>query len=115
MEPYEEKLFNNNQRSHYPQHERRPLIRLTVHLIFLATRPSDVKKSFSVLKTLHFKAWKDAMEKEMEYICENKTWILVDLLRKKSPITTRWVVETKIGNIRKVGKLKARLVAKGCK
>jgi hypothetical protein len=51
----------------------------------------------------------------MEYICENKTWILVGLLRKKSPITTRWVVETKIGNIRKVDKLKARLVAKGCK
>jgi hypothetical protein len=84
------------------------------HLIFPATRPFDVKKSFSVLKTLHHRGWKDAMEEEMKSICENKTWILVDLLREKPPITTRWVFKTKIGNIGKIDRLKARLVTKGC-
>jgi len=58
MESKEERLFDNNQRSHYPQHERRPLIRLKDHLIFPTTRPSDVKKSFSVLEALHHRAWK---------------------------------------------------------
>jgi hypothetical protein len=47
-------------------------------------------------------------------LCKNKTWIVVDLLREKSPITSRWVFKTKIGNIGKVDRLKARLVAKGC-
>jgi len=54
------------------------------------------------------------MEEKMDSICENKTWILVDLLREKFPIIVRWVFKTKIGNIRKVDRLKARLVVKGC-
>jgi hypothetical protein len=42
------------------------------------------------------------MEEEIKSICENKTWILIDLPREKSPIIARWVFKTKIGNIRKV-------------
>jgi hypothetical protein len=38
------------------------------------------------------------MEEEMESIRKSKTWILVDLFKGKSPIKTRWVFKTKIGN-----------------
>lgn len=73
-----------------------------------------VPKSFSVLETLHHRGWKDVMEEEMESICENKTHILIDLLREKFPFKARWVFKSKIGNIRKVDRLKAKLVAKCC-
>jgi hypothetical protein len=40
--------------------------------------------------------------------------MFVDLPKEKSPITTKWVFKTKIGNIGKVVWLKTRLVARGC-
>jgi hypothetical protein len=49
------------------------------------------------------------MEEEMESIRKSKTWILVDLFKGKSPITTRWVFKTKIGNTGKAIRLKANL------
>jgi hypothetical protein len=108
METQEKRLPDNNQGSYYPQWERRPLIRLKEHLTFSTIETSNVNEPFKVSKTLHHRGWKDAMEEEMESICKNKTWILVDLHKGKSPIIARWVFKTKIGNTRKANRLKAR-------
>ncbi len=98
MKSQEKRLFDNNQGSHYPQRERRPSVRLKDHLTFSTIETSNVKEPFNVSETLHHRGWKNAMEEEMESICKNKTWILVDLHKGKSPIIARWVFKTKIGN-----------------
>lgn len=98
METQEKRLLDNNQGSYYPQWERRPSIRLKDHLTFSAIKTSDVKEPFNVSKTLHHMGWKDALEEEMESIRKNKTWILIDLHKGKSPIIANWVFKTKMGN-----------------
>ncbi|CAL9015740.1 unnamed protein product, partial [Prunus brigantina] len=59
------------------------------------------------------KAWKRAMEIEMEMIEKNETWELVDRPSDKPVIGVKWVYKTKLNLDGSIQKHKARLVVKG--
>ncbi|CAL9002065.1 unnamed protein product [Prunus brigantina] len=59
------------------------------------------------------KAWKKAMEIEMEMIEKNETWELVDRPSDKPVIGVKWVYKTKLKLDGSIKKHKARLVVKG--
>jgi hypothetical protein len=47
----------------------------------------------------------------MESIDKNWTYELINLLKGKQPIITKWVYKMKVRSIEKLAKLKARLIA----
>ena len=57
--------------------------------------------------------WKKAIEKELESIQKNSTWIITDPDRHQKPIKSRWVFVKKFDVNGNILKFKARLVAKG--
>jgi len=57
--------------------------------------------------------WRDAMEREMESIENNKTWELIDLPTGVKLIGVKWIFKTKVKENGEIDKFKARLVAKG--
>ncbi|CAL2246283.1 unnamed protein product, partial [Prunus armeniaca] len=59
------------------------------------------------------KAWKEAMDAEIETIEKNGTWELVEKPTDKPVIGVKWVFKTKLNLDGTVEKHKARLVAKG--
>ncbi|XP_070681771.1 uncharacterized mitochondrial protein AtMg00820-like [Malus domestica] len=59
------------------------------------------------------KAWKEAMEAEIETIENNGTWELVERPADKPVIGVKWVFKTKLNLDGTVQKHKARFVAKG--
>ncbi|CAL2241191.1 unnamed protein product [Prunus armeniaca] len=59
------------------------------------------------------KAWKEAMDVEIETIEKNGTWELVERPTDKPVIGVKWVFKTKLNLDGTVQKHKARLVAKG--
>ena len=59
------------------------------------------------------KAWKEAMDAEIESIEKNGTWELVERPTDKPVIGVKWVFKTKLNLDGTVQKHKARLVAKG--
>ncbi|KAI5349042.1 hypothetical protein L3X38_001929 [Prunus dulcis] len=59
------------------------------------------------------KAWKKAMEAEMDMIEKNETWKLVDRPSDKPVIGVKWVYKTKLNLDGSIQKHKARLVVKG--
>ncbi|KAI5317804.1 hypothetical protein L3X38_037511 [Prunus dulcis] len=59
------------------------------------------------------KAWKEAMDTEIETIEKNGTWELVERPTDKPVIGVKWVFKTKLNLDGTVQKHKARLVAKG--
>ncbi|KAI5327801.1 hypothetical protein L3X38_027197 [Prunus dulcis] len=59
------------------------------------------------------KAWKEAMDAEIETIEKNGTWELVERPTDKPVIGVKWVFKTKLNLDGTVQKHKARLVAKG--
>ncbi|VVA41194.1 PREDICTED: Retrovirus-related Pol poly from transposon, partial [Prunus dulcis] len=59
------------------------------------------------------KAWKEAMNAEIETIEKNGTWELVERPTDKPVIGVKWVFKTKLNLDGTFQKHKARLVAKG--
>lgn len=59
------------------------------------------------------KVWREAMNKEIQAIVRNKTWILTEPPPKCRPIGLKWVYKKKKDDVGNVTKHKARLVAKG--
>ncbi|KAK3031459.1 hypothetical protein RJ639_036519 [Escallonia herrerae] len=57
--------------------------------------------------------WKEAMNKEMKSLQENKTWKVVDRLPGKKPVGCRWIYTVKYKSAGTIESFKARLVAKG--
>ena len=57
--------------------------------------------------------WLEAMKAEMDSMCTNQVWTLVDPLKGIVPIGCKWVFKKKIGVDGKVDTYKARLIAKG--
>ncbi len=55
--------------------------------------------------------WRGAMQSKMESIDKNWTYELINLLKGKQPIITKWVYKMKVRSIEKLAKLKARLIA----
>ncbi|KAM0019556.1 putative RNA-directed DNA polymerase [Helianthus debilis subsp. tardiflorus] len=57
--------------------------------------------------------WVEAMNKEMEALYKNGTWVLVDLPKDRKPIGCRWIYKIKYKANGEIERFKARLVAKG--
>ncbi|KAJ0558902.1 putative RNA-directed DNA polymerase [Helianthus annuus] len=57
--------------------------------------------------------WIEAMNKEMEALYKNETWVLCDLPKGRKPIGCRWIYKIKYKANGEVERFKARLVAKG--
>ncbi|KAJ0909110.1 putative RNA-directed DNA polymerase [Helianthus annuus] len=57
--------------------------------------------------------WVEAMNKEMEALFRNHTWVLADLPKDRKAIGCKWVFRVKYKSNGEVERYKARLVAKG--
>ena len=57
--------------------------------------------------------WKSAMQKEINSLCTNETWDVVELPEGERVVGARWVYTVKLDNHNNVVKYKARYVAKG--
>ncbi|KAJ0880048.1 putative RNA-directed DNA polymerase [Helianthus annuus] len=57
--------------------------------------------------------WVDAMNKEMEALYRNGTWVLVELPKDRKAIGCKWIYKIKYKSNGEVERFKARLVAKG--
>ncbi|KAJ0818040.1 putative RNA-directed DNA polymerase [Helianthus annuus] len=57
--------------------------------------------------------WVEAMNKEMEALFRNNTWILADLPQGRKAIGCKWVYRVKYKSNGEIERFKARLVAKG--
>ncbi|KAJ0566355.1 putative RNA-directed DNA polymerase [Helianthus annuus] len=57
--------------------------------------------------------WIEAMNKEMEALYKNETWVLCELPKDRKPIGCRWVYKIKYKANGEIERFKARLVAKG--
>ncbi|KAJ0472560.1 putative RNA-directed DNA polymerase [Helianthus annuus] len=57
--------------------------------------------------------WVEAMNKEMDALFRNNTWILADLPQGRKPIGCKWVYRVKYRSNGEIERFKARLVAKG--
>ena len=80
---------------------------LLVRCLFSAEEPRDVDEA------LTDKAWKGAMDSEMQSINDNNTWELVSLPAGHKAIGLKWVYRVKRDPAGNIVKHKARLVAKG--
>ena len=59
------------------------------------------------------KVWRDAMQKKIDAMHNNKTWSIVPLPKGKTPIGCRWIFTNKMNSDGTLARRKARLVAKG--
>ena len=59
------------------------------------------------------KKWRDAMNKEIEAIERNETWVLTTLPEGVNSIGVKWIFKTKLNESGEIDKCKARLMAKG--
>ena len=59
------------------------------------------------------KKWRDAMNKEIEAIERNETWVLTTLPEGVNSIGVKWIFKTKLNENGEIDKCKARLMAKG--
>ena len=57
--------------------------------------------------------WKAATQKEMESICSNDVWDLVELPNNRRPVGCKWVFKRKTKANGSIEQYKARLVARG--
>ena len=57
--------------------------------------------------------WREAMDSEIQSMCTNQVWNLVDLPEGRVPLECKWIFKKKIGVIETDETCKARLVAKG--
>jgi len=64
-------------------------------------------------ETVKSNKWRDAMNKEIEAIERNKTWMLTTLPEGVKSIGVKWIFKTKLNENGEIDKCKARLVAKG--
>ncbi|KAI3802282.1 hypothetical protein L1987_30412 [Smallanthus sonchifolius] len=79
----------------------------TEELLLVDGEPTTYKEAACI------KAWKDAMQVELDSITKNKTWNLVRLPAGQKAIGLKWVYKLKRDASGNVTKHKARLVAKG--
>ena len=57
--------------------------------------------------------WQAAMKKELESLCNNDTWHVVELHKGERAVGAKWVYPVKLDHLNNVTKYKARYVAKG--
>ncbi|CAI7793225.1 unnamed protein product [Closterium sp. NIES-53] len=72
--------------------------------------PATLKQA---LESSDAEEWKKAMESELKSIEENGTWELVELLKGRKTITSKWLFKIKSDADGKIERYKSRLVAKG--
>ena len=56
--------------------------------------------------------WQPTMEKELESLDANKTWTLVPLPTRRSPVSCKWVLKRKLNSYGTIACYKSRLVAR---
>ena len=74
---------------------------------------SDVKEPKSVSDALTNQAWDDAMKTEIDSLCDNRVWELVELPEGRKPVGSKWVFKVKTNADGSIERCKARLVAQG--
>ena len=74
---------------------------------------SDVKEPKSVSDALTNQAWVDAMKTEIDSLCDNRVWELVELPEGRKPVGSKWVFKVKTNADGSIERCKARLVAQG--
>lgn len=77
----------------------------------MAITSIDEPKTYN--QAIRHECWKDAMAAEIKALQDNKTWPLVCLSPRKTPIGCKWVYKVKLKADGSVERHKARLVAKG--
>ena len=74
-------------------------------------KPSTYKEVMQ--STTHRRQWAQAIEEELISLAVNGTWELVELLRGRQPISSKWAFKVKYTPSGLVNWFKARLVARG--
>ncbi|KAM2148308.1 hypothetical protein ACFX1Q_004939 [Malus domestica] len=82
------------------------------HKTFLTTL-TIIKEPTSFSQAVQDPKWRDAMQKEIVALHDNRTWTLVPLPPHKHPIGCKWIYKVKLKPDGSVERYKARLVAKG--
>ncbi|KAJ0532312.1 putative RNA-directed DNA polymerase [Helianthus annuus] len=82
------------------------------NLCFIASLNKTVEPS-SYEEAASDPRWVEAMNKEMEALFRNNTWVLADLPQGRKAIGCKWVYRVKYKSNGEVERFKARLVAKG--
>ena len=59
--------------------------------------------------------WKEAIKSEIDYILQNHTWELVDLLSGCKLLSSKWIFKRKLKADGSISKYKEKLVIKGYK
>ncbi|KAJ0590261.1 putative RNA-directed DNA polymerase [Helianthus annuus] len=76
-------------------------------VLYASTDPTSYEEASKDAK------WIEAMDREMDSINKNHTWVLVDPPKHQKPIGVKWIYKTKYDEKGNVDKYKARLVVKG--
>ncbi|KAJ9556119.1 hypothetical protein OSB04_010733 [Centaurea solstitialis] len=72
--------------------------------------PANYKEAMASLEAAK---WKEAMNSEIQSMCDNLVWTLVDIIPGQRTVGCKWIFKKKIDMDGKVHTYKARLVAKG--
>ena len=67
----------------------------------------------AVMKSIHAKAWQDAVDVELDTLRTNCTWIAIEKPASAKPLHSKWVFKTKIDADGGIERFKTRLVACG--
>ena len=82
------------------------------HRVFLAAVDEGVEpKSFK--EAMNSSGWREAMQKEISALEDNRTWVMTDLPPGKKALGCKWVYRIKYNSDGSVERLKARLVILG--
>ena len=112
----EEGEQNPQERSPYPDRQRRPPTRYgTDEFIESAinTSETDVHVPEDIVEAHKIPEWKAAADAEYGALLDNGTWELTQLPDGRKPIECKWIFKVKKGSDGGIQRFKARLVAKG--
>ena len=97
-----------------PRHSKRTRTSKSFGPDFLTYLLEDEPQSFKeAISSLEAPYWKEAINDKVEFILQNHTWELVDLLLGSKPLACKWIFKKKMKADGSIDKYKARLVVKG--
>ena len=82
----------------------------SAHLVSHITEPRSFEEALNGEHAIH---WNEAVAEEMNALCKNNTWEVVELPEKKNTVGCRWLFKIKYNKDGVAERFKPRLVAKG--